>query len=202
MPIRESTPPDNAELGDFVESFSARMASILFLLAFSAALAAGCVATIWFALRGASQAQWRMAFYEESGWCWSGFIAACLCGLVLIGLGISLAIYANRLRLRSVKFYVNGFQYHDHHGVEQILWSSIVRVRETISSERRPGLKFPAVLLASRGASSNYTLITSEGKEFNFDPEWIGDITRFGKFLWAEARRDSLPWEYANENKC
>ena len=202
MPIRESTPPDNAELGDFVESFSARMASILFLLAFSAALAAGCVATIWFALRGASQAQWR-----------HGLLRGVRMVLVGIHCRLSLRLGSDRTRyflghlcesapLRSVKFYVNGFQYHDHHGVEQILWSSIARVEETISSERRPGLKFPAVLLASRGGSSNYTLITSEGKEFNFDPEWIGDITRFGKFLWAEARRHSLPWEYANENKC
>jgi hypothetical protein len=63
-------------------------------------------------------------------------------------------------------------------------------------------VKFPAVLLASRGASSSYTLLTSAGEEFNFDAEWVGDVTRFGKFLWAEARRHSLSWEYVNENKC
>ena len=96
---------------------------------------------------------------------------------------------------RRLEFCTGGFRYCSHRPAEDVLWSGVVRAKETILYERPPVLKGAAKFLVPKVASSNYTVVAASGKEYLFTGDSVGRIKQFGKLLRAHAEKLGLPWE-------
>jgi hypothetical protein len=135
---------------------------------------------------------------KEESWLTAGL--GLLLGLVGIVGGVVFAGYARWLLYHDVELCEHGFRYRQGKATEEVPWSAVTSVRETILYERPPILKGPAKLLLPKLASRSYTVITKSGKKYSFDGNSIKRIKRFGALLHERVDQVGVPWETVEEH--
>ena len=200
MTSRDEQVTHDDNLGDFIEAFKPAAANIAAGLILGAGTIAAGVAAIVLAISGASQAHWQLPLSAEKGWCWLEVGGAGLLGIVLIGAGIALTMFCKGLVSRRVEMYTNGFRFHSRTGCEDLLWSDVCGVQETILHERPPILKGAASLILPKIKSSSYTVFAKSEKKYHFDGNSIASIRRFGIVLLEQAAQHSLPFETIHQD--
>jgi hypothetical protein len=152
-------------------------------------------------LHAAYEAHWRLPFNVEKGWSWFAVVLMTLLGTgILIG-GIFLARFSKNLISYRVDFYANGFRHRSRRFTEQVLWSEVASVRETIVEENLPLLKGPAKRALPAVESRSYSVVTKQGTEIIFDGNVVQPIRKFGLVLWNQATSRSVPWEIVDERE-
>ncbi|HEY7422788.1 MAG TPA: DUF3592 domain-containing protein [Gemmataceae bacterium] len=195
-----AAPVQDAQLGERIAVFKPMMSNIIAGFIIGALLIVGGAAAIGFSLRAAYLAHWDLPFDVKKGpsWLTVGFLS--LIGVVLVVCGVALAAFSRGLLSHGVDICANGFRYCWRRSTENVLWSGISRIKETILYERPPLLKGPAKLLLPKVSSTSYMIVTKSGTEYGFDGNTIAAIKRFGRVLREQAERLSLPWETVEEH--
>jgi len=153
------------------------------------------LAAIFLPLRDANSAGWNLPFYVEKGSSWAALVGLCVFGAILIAGGIALAMFARFLLSHRVDVCANGFRFFSRGGPDDVLWADISLIRESIHYARPPLLKGAARFLLPKVASTSYTVIMKDGKEYSFDGNSTEGIKLLGLIFRRHADRVSVPWE-------
>jgi hypothetical protein len=117
------------------------------------------------------------------GWILVGL--TCLCGISLIITGL-IFFKSKRNELKhQFDFCANGFRYYFRGGLDRVLWSQVVCIREIVSS-------------LPKKAGNHYKIIIASGKEYDFKGNSKA-VQKFAALLRTRASELSLPWETAEE---
>ena len=194
MSATNSHPLGNPDLGDIIEEFRPAKSNIVAGMILSLMMVVGGGMLIVIAVRGVTEANWKLPFNSDFGWNWLAVCGVAAIGVVIIACGAFLARYAKGLVSGGISVCENGFRYYARGTVEDVPWTEVSRLRETVSYERLP-IRGPARVLAPGRTYSSYTIITHAGKEYAFDVNTVRALERLGKLLRAEMFRRSLPYE-------
>ncbi len=190
---------DDNSLGDRLESFEPKTSNIVAGYILAPLLVAGGAFLIFWVLRDAVRAGFRFPFWAERGMSWLAGIIFLLIGLGLIVGGWFLLRFVNGLRNLWVKFCTNGLEFRHGSSIENIAWSKITLIRETVMSAHLPIVKGPARALMPVVTNEAYTIITDDGKQFDFSENTIKDIKRFGRLLRDRTNPLGIKYEVVTE---
>jgi hypothetical protein len=162
---------------------------------FSLLLAGGGLALLGSIIREVYLAGGHLPAAAKEGMSWLVAGAGSVLGIVLVVSGVCFACFFWWLTSHEVELCENGFRYREGKNWEEVPWTTIALIRETVRYERPPLLKGPAKLLLPRLADKSYMVITKDGKEFGFTEESIKRLSRFGELLRERTALAGVSWE-------
>jgi hypothetical protein len=185
-------------LGRCHETFGPSIIRIVAYFLLGVALIAGGVALscllVWLIYRAGGQL--ALAPGKEINWPAAGLIGFPAVAVFVVG--VMLVVYCYRAFSLRVEVHEFGFRYWWRGAAEDIRWTDIALIRETVWHERPP-IPAPANLLLPKMRSSSYTVVTRAGKEYVFS--WsVASLERLGKFMRDLAPLLSIPWERVEEH--
>lgn len=199
MPADEPGSKSACDLGNFVGQFMPPKAILAAALIVSIMLIAGGGASIVVSLRTAYLRNWQLPFSAETGFSWLAMAGCIALGIGLIVGGVLLAKFIRKLSSRGLILCENGFCYVARGIVDNVLWSEVARLRETVRYNEPSILTGPLHIFMPRSGVSRYTMILRSGKEYAFDGDSVQRIKQLGKLLRDEAFRCSIPYEAVQE---
>jgi hypothetical protein len=185
----------HAPLGARIELFRPMMANLIAWGIFSFLLFGGGLAILGSILREVYLAGGNLPAAAKEGMSWLVVGAGSGLGVGLVVSGVCFACFFRWLTSHEVELCENGFRYREGKNCEEVAWTAITSIRETVLYERPPLLKGPAKLLLPKLANKSYTVITKNGKEFAFTEESIKRLKHFEKLLRERAAVAGVPWE-------
>jgi hypothetical protein len=187
-------------LGERLELFKPRMTNIAAWWIVSLGLIAGGLFLLGYIPRVVYLAGGQLPADAKQGWSWIAVIVGSFAAIMAVIGGALLLQIARWLLAHEVEVCENGFRYREGKSCDEVGWSTIAAIRETVLYERPPLLKWPAKLLLPKLASTSYTVTTQDGREFGFSGDSINRIKRLGKCLRDQAERTGIPWEIVEEH--
>jgi hypothetical protein len=194
--MTEETQSERAALSNAIEVFRPMIANVVAEFVASISLSIGGAASIRHGLHSLWVEGLSIPFYQSGETCWASVGA-----FVLIGIGAAIGgiAFARRfvvLAFRRVEVCSNGFRYGSRISTEDVPWTFVSRIDETILYHNAPvflgqGLKLPVPEVFR----VSYKVVTKSRKWYYFDNDSIKSIKRFGLHLQEQAVLRSLPWE-------
>lgn len=182
-------------MGQQLGVFRPMVGNIIAGFIISALLVAGGLAMIGGPTLKAAGRDWDLPNYDEHGLAWLWLVLFWMIGLGLVAAGVALARYSQGLISHRVEVWTDGFQFWKRGSAEEVRWTAVRLVRETIHYERPPILKGPAKLVLPKLASWSYSVTADTGTSYEFDGNSVKAIKRFGQLLRERTNAHSIPWE-------
>jgi hypothetical protein len=182
-------------MGQRREVFRPMLGNIIAGFIISGLLVAGGLAMIGGPTLKAAGRDWDLPNYDAHGLAWLWLVLFWVIGLGLVAAGVALARYAQGLISHRVEVWTDGFQFWKRGSADEVRWTAVRLVRETIQYERPPILKGPAKLVLPKLASWSYSVIADTGTSYEFDGNSIKAIKQFGRLLRERAEANGVPWE-------
>ena len=187
-------------LGKSRDLFRPGLANVVAGIILSLLLIGGGLTIAGFVTREVYRAGGNLPVSVEHGMSWIAAGMGWLLGLGLSIGGVFLGRYAWRLKSHRVEVCEYGFRYWMGGAADEVLWSEVAAIRETIRHERPPILKGPAKFLLPKFTSSRYEALTRAGKQYQFDRNSIGEMLLFEEILREVGRVLHWRWETIEEH--
>ncbi len=192
----------NNSLGEKVETFKPMMGNIVAGFILGLLSCGGAAIMFGFVIRAAFRKNWNIPLIAEDGLSWLLFAAFLFGATALFVMGLAFMHLSRSLIGLRVDIYANGIRVRPQYIMyEDIHWSEVSLIQETLSYKRPPILTFPASLLLPKVSSVSYIIFASNGKQYAFDGNSVKAIRRFGRILRERATIASVKWESLESNE-
>jgi hypothetical protein len=187
-------------LGDCLGSFKPMLGNIIAGFILSLLLIGAGVVGLTFVWREVYLAGGDLPLHVQKGMGWSTVaLGSVLAAGAIVG-GIVLARYSRWLLSHGVDVCADGFCYRVGASGDNVRWSEVASIRETVLYERPPLLKGAAKLLLPKMKSRSFLVTTKAGKDYSFDGNSVKGINRFAELLRKQADRFTLPWDIVEQH--
>ena len=171
-------------LGGRIESFSPSPVTLIAGFIVGSMVTTGGAVFVWVTVRDVILSGGNLPLAAEKGSSWSSVM---LGGMVigLYGTGAFFLLrHIVRLARHRVEFCENGFRYRTLDTLDEVAWTDLAAIRQTIS-----------LGWLSEEKCIRIEIVTKSGKKYAFDKDSVNNLTRIGALLFEQTGSTGIPRE-------